>query len=129
MTTRIAQVLRLCVAGVFATFPLVSAPPVAAVTPPPVDDSMLPKPGPPSPPRPTEQQERCAAAPPAETEMPAASQLNGLELQQVWEFTRGAGQTVAIIDTGVARHRLLPHLVPGGDYVYTGDGTDDCDGH
>jgi membrane-anchored mycosin MYCP len=29
----------------------------------------------------------------------------------------------------VARHRLLPHLVPGGDYVYTGDGTDDCDGH
>jgi membrane-anchored mycosin MYCP len=29
----------------------------------------------------------------------------------------------------VARHRLLPHLVPGGDYVHTGDGTDDCDGH
>jgi membrane-anchored mycosin MYCP len=129
MTTRTAQVLRLCVAGVLATFPLVNAPPVAAVSPPPVDDSMLPKPGPPAPPRPTEQQERCAAAPPAEAEMAAAGQLNGLELQQVWEFTRGAGQTVAIIDTGVARHRLLPHLVPGGDYVYTGDGTDDCDGH
>jgi membrane-anchored mycosin MYCP len=36
---------------------------------------------------------------------------------------------VAVIDTGVARHRLLPHLVPGGDYVSTGDGTQDCDGH
>ncbi len=61
--------------------------------------------------------------------MAAAGQLNDLNLQQVWEFTRGAGQTVAIIDTGVARHRLLPHLVPGGDYVHSGDGTDDCDGH
>src|SRR5439155_11883461 len=38
-------------------------------------------------------------------------------------------QTVAVIDTGVARHRLLPHLVPGGDYVSTADGTEDCDGH
>jgi len=34
-----------------------------------------------------------------------------------------------VIDTGVARHRLLPHLLPGGDYVSAGDGTDDCDGH
>ena len=127
MTT--AQVLRLCVAGVLVTLPLFNAPPVSAVTPPPVDDSRLPKPGPPAPPRPTEQQERCAAAPPTEAETTAAGQLNGLELQQVWEFTRGTGQTVAIVDTGVARHRLLPHLVPGGDYVYTGDGTDDCDGH
>jgi membrane-anchored mycosin MYCP len=50
-------------------------------------------------------------------------------LQRLWRLTRGAGQTVAVIDTGVSRHRLLPHLVPGGDYVYTGDGTDDCDGH
>src|SRR6185369_747787 len=81
VTTRTAQVLRLCFAGVLATFPLFSAPPVSAVTPPPVDDSMLPKPGPPAPPRPTEQQERCAAAPPAEAEMAAAGQLNGLNLQ------------------------------------------------
>jgi membrane-anchored mycosin MYCP len=29
----------------------------------------------------------------------------------------------------VSRHRLLPHLVPGGDYVSAGDGTQDCDGH
>jgi membrane-anchored mycosin MYCP len=129
VTTRPAHVVRLCIAGILAAFPLFSAPPVFAVTPPPVDDSMLPKPGPPAPPRPTEQQERCAAASPAESDTSTAGQLSGLDLKQVWEFTRGAGQTVAIIDTGVARHRLLPHLVPGGDYVYTGDGTEDCDGH
>ena len=58
-----------------------------------------------------------------------AGQLKGLDLTAVWRLSRGAGQTVAVIDTGVARHRLLPHLVPGGDYVFTGDGTDDCDGH
>ncbi|BBY79900.1 mycosin-4 [Mycolicibacterium pulveris] len=56
-------------------------------------------------------------------------QLNALGLPSVWQLTRGGGQTVAIIDTGVSRHRLLPHLIPGGDYVSSGDGTDDCDGH
>jgi membrane-anchored mycosin MYCP len=121
--------VRLCIAGVLATFPLWTAPPGFAITPPAVDDSMLPKPGPPGPPRPTEQQERCVAAPPTSADTSDAGQLKGLGLQQVWKFTRGAGQTVAVIDTGVARHRLLPHLVPGGDYVSTGDGTDDCDGH
>ena len=59
----------------------------------------------------------------------ADSQLKELDLQSVWPLTRGAGQTVAVIDTGVSRHRLLPHLFPGGDYVSTGDGTADCDGH
>jgi membrane-anchored mycosin MYCP len=55
--------------------------------------------------------------------------MNIAELESVWRLTKGAGQTVAVIDTGVARHRLLPHLLPGGDYVSTGDGTQDCDGH
>ena len=64
MTAHIARMVRLCVAGVLATFPFCAAPPASAVTPPAVDDSMLPKPGPPAPPRPTEQQERCVAAPP-----------------------------------------------------------------
>lgn len=127
MTTHFEKRVRLCVAGAVATFPLCCAPPAFAVTPPAVDDSMLPRPGPAAPPRATEQQDRCVAAPPADTG--DAGQLKGLGLQRVWEFTRGAGQTVAVIDTGVTRHRLLPHLVPGGDYVSTGDGTDDCDGH
>ena len=63
------------------------------------------------------------------TESQAPSQLEDVDLAAAWRLSRGAGQTVAVIDTGVARHRLLPHLVPGGDYVFPGDGTDDCDGH
>jgi membrane-anchored mycosin MYCP len=129
MTTRTGQIARLCAAGVLATFPFCTAAPAFAVTPPAVDDSMLPKPGAPAPPRPTEQRERCVATLPTSTDAADPRQLKGLDLHQVWKFTRGAGQTVAVIDTGVARHRLLPHLIPGGDYVYTGDGTDDCDGH
>jgi len=129
MMTRTGRIVRLCVAGLLATFPFCTAPHASAVTPPAVDDSMLPKPGPPAPPRPTKQQERCVAAPPTSADTADAGQLKGLALQQAWKFTRGSGQTVAVIDTGVARHRLLPHLVPGGDYVYTADGTDDCDGH
>lgn len=127
MTKHIERIGRLCIAGAVASFPLCCAPPAFAVTPPAIDDSLLPRPGPAAPPRPTEQQDRCVAAPPADTA--DAGQLKGLGLQRVWKFTRGAGQTVAVIDTGVTRHRLLPHLVPGGDYVFTGDGTDDCDGH
>ncbi len=129
MTSTTGRMVRLCLASLFATFPVYAAPPSAAVTPPAVDDSLLPKPGSPAPPQPTEQHERCVAAPPAGADAPDAAQLEGLNLQQVWRLTRGAGQTVAVVDTGVARHRLLPHLVPGGDYVSTSDGTDDCDGH
>lgn len=129
MTTQIGRIVRLFIAGTLATLPLCAAPPAAAITPPVVDDAMLPKPGPPAPPRPTEQQERCVATPPTGAATADTGQLKGLGLQQAWKFTRGAGQTVAVIDTGVTRHRLLPHLIPGGDYVSTGDGTDDCDGH
>jgi membrane-anchored mycosin MYCP len=128
MTTH-TRIGRFFVACFFATFPLCAAAPACAVAPPAVDDAMLPKPGPPAPPRPTEQQERCVTTPPTNSATGDADQLSGLGLQQAWKFTRGAGQTVAVIDTGVTRHRLLPHLIPGGDYVSTGDGTDDCDGH
>ncbi len=36
---------------------------------------------------------------------------------------------MAVIDTGVAWPPRLPRLKAGGDYVFTGDGTQDCDGH
>jgi membrane-anchored mycosin MYCP len=57
------------------------------------------------------------------------SALAASDLQQVWRLTRGSGQRVAVIDTGVSPHPRLPRLVAGGDYVFTGDGTQDCDGH
>ncbi|MDF0531753.1 type VII secretion-associated serine protease mycosin [Tsukamurella sp. 8F] len=46
-----------------------------------------------------------------------------------WQFSRGAGQTVAVIDTGVAQHPRLGGVRAGGDYVSDGDGTADCDAH
>jgi len=107
----------------------VTAPTAVAVTPPPLDDSRLPAAGPPAPPRPTAQRDDCVAAPPVSPTSSAPGQLTGIDLPTVWALTRGAGQTIAVIDTGVARHRRLPHLVPGGDYVSTQDGAADCDGH
>ncbi|MBF6171362.1 type VII secretion-associated serine protease mycosin [Nocardia blacklockiae] len=52
-----------------------------------------------------------------------------LNLPHAWQFSKGAGQLVAVIDTGVARHPRLPGLIAGGDYVSTTDGTEDCDSH
>ncbi|MEZ0362402.1 type VII secretion-associated serine protease mycosin [Mycobacterium sp. pUA109] len=105
------------------------ATPGYAVSPPPIDDTWLPAPAPPAPPQPTVQREVCTvpAFDPQRGEQPG--QLDGLGLPQLWQLSRGAGQRVAVIDTGVARHRRLTHLVAGGDYVFTGDGTQDCDGH
>lgn len=107
---------------------LATAPAVGAVEPPPIDDSRLPAAGPPGPTRPTAQHDECVTATAAAATAEPA-QLHGMDLTSVWALTRGAGQTVAVIDTGVARHRRLPHLVPGGDYVSHHDGTADCDGH
>ncbi|BBY28359.1 type VII secretion-associated serine protease mycosin [Mycolicibacterium sediminis] len=103
------------------------APEAAAVAPPRVDASALPSPAPPAPPGPTEQVGACETAP--GTSRGGRAQIDRTTLAALWNLSRGAGQTVAVIDTGVARHRLLPRLTPGGDYVATGDGTQDCDGH
>ena len=129
MTGRCPRVVRLVTAVVLATIPFCAAPMASAVSPPPVDDSLLPKPHPPAPPQSTEQREQCFASAPVDVQERGASHLKVLDLATVWRLTRGAGQSVAVIDTGVSRHRLLPHLIPGGDYVFTGNGTEDCDGH
>jgi membrane-anchored mycosin MYCP len=46
-----------------------------------------------------------------------------------WQFSRGAGQKIAVIDTGVAPNPRLPGLEGGGDYVSSSDGLVDCDAH
>jgi membrane-anchored mycosin MYCP len=99
-----------------------------ALSPPPIDDRRLPKPALPSPPQPTVQREVCAAIPPNPGDT-KDDERPGLDLPRIWQLTRGAGQRVAIIDTGVSQHPRLPGVVPGGDYVSTGDGTQDCDAH
>jgi membrane-anchored mycosin MYCP len=119
--------LRRAIAGAL-TIALTSAAPCAhAIAPKPIDHAQLPVPAAPTPPGRTEQSDRCATARPAKST--PAQQLDMLNLAATWPLSRGGGQVVAVIDTGVARHRLLPHLVAGGDYVSSGDGTQDCDGH
>ncbi len=124
-----SRILRVALAVAFASAPLAGTPTAAAITPPTVDTSLLPPPQSPVPPRPTEQTDACVVAQKAAPGGDVGGQLDDVDLQSVWPLTRGAGQTVAVIDTGVARHRLLPRLLPGGDYVSIGDGTEDCDGH
>ncbi|GAB2689042.1 type VII secretion-associated serine protease mycosin [Nocardia thraciensis] len=109
-------------------------PSASAVSPPVIDMGAL---GPaldlshrPAPLEPTERKSECAepmlvGGPP--TEPPVAQQV--LDLPAAWEFSRGAGQKVAVIDTGVQRHPRLRALQPGGDFVSDSDGTVDCDGH
>jgi membrane-anchored mycosin MYCP len=103
-------------------------PPAYAVSPPPIDSTLLPAAAAPAPPQPTVQRQVCTV--PAFDPQPAGlpTQLDGLDLQAVQALTRGAGQRVAVIGTGVSPHRRLPHLIGGGDYVSSGDGTRDCDG-
>ena len=106
-------------------------PEAAAVTPPPLDESLLPAPATPMPPRRTERQEPCvaAAAATAASIGDRSGPVQPAVLQKLWELSKGAGQTVAVIDTGVTPHPRLTRLIPGGDYVSSGDGTEDCDGH
>ncbi|BBX98102.1 type VII secretion-associated serine protease mycosin [Mycobacterium lacus] len=132
-TSRVAHALGAVALAALFLCATCATPPARAVTPPPIDDRWLPEPALPAPPEATVQREVCTAltTDPAtavnRADIPA--QLADLGLPQVWQLTRGAGQRVAVIDTGVSRHVRLPNLVAGGDYVSTGDGTQDCDAH
>lgn len=129
-----SRVLRLALVAILTLLSQCSASPAHAVSPPPIDNSWLPEPALPAPPQPTVQRELCTvpsknSKEPGSFRSDVPAQLAGLGLPQVWQLTRGAGQRVAIIDTGVSPHPRLPEVVAGGDYVFTGNGTQDCDGH
>ncbi|GGN85984.1 type VII secretion-associated serine protease mycosin [Nocardia rhizosphaerihabitans] len=122
-----------CAAAIVAAVAGVPAP-ATAIAPPTIDpgalDAAVILSGRPAPLEPTEQRELCAepvlrGSPPSEP--PTSQQV--LDLPSAWQFSRGAGQKVAVIDTGVNRHPRLPALQAGGDYVSDTDGTVDCDGH
>ena len=40
-----------------------------------------------------------------------------LNVAQAWQYSTGAGVTVAIVDTGVTPNPRFPALFPGGDCV------------
>ncbi len=127
MTSARLALWRCAAITALSVLPGCAIPLANAISPPPIDESRLPLPAPAHPPRPTVQREICAIS--RLIRSAEVSQLAGLDLQQVWKLTNGSGQRVAVIDTGVAPHARLPHLAAGGDYVFTGDGTQDCDGH
>jgi membrane-anchored mycosin MYCP len=131
MTTAHSRALRCATAMVIAALPQCGVPVACAVSPPPIDTSRLPEPAPARPTQATVQREICAVSSmsPGADRANTAHQLSGIDLQQVWKLTRGSGQRVAVIDTGIAPHSRLPDTTAGGDYVFTGDGTQDCDGH
>ncbi|MGO8769241.1 MAG: type VII secretion-associated serine protease mycosin [Mycobacterium sp.] len=124
-----SRVARLVAVPALTALTQLGTPAAQAVSPPKIDDRWLPGPALPAPPWPTVQRDTCEPIA-ADTEEPGRKQPAPLvDLPRLWQFTRGAGQRVAVIDTGVSRHRRLPDVVPGGDYVSTGDGTQDCDAH
>nr|WP_179272940.1 MULTISPECIES: type VII secretion-associated serine protease mycosin [unclassified Rhodococcus (in: high G+C Gram-positive bacteria)] len=94
-----------------------------------IDPFQLPPPSPPGPLEPTEQKNACALPSAATDVQDVPTALKALDFASVWPITRGAGQVVAVIDTGVTAHPRLPGLIAGGDYVSAGDGLFDCDAH
>lgn len=110
---------------------LAGLPPAYAISPPQIDPGAVPPDGPPGPPAPMKQNSYCTEVgvlPGTDFKL-QPKYMDMLDLQEAWQFGRGAGIKVAVIDTGVTPHPRFPHLVPGGDYIMGGDGLSDCDAH
>ncbi len=109
----------------------VAAAPPAWGTPAPVVPPGPPPAGPVAAPDPTEQKSACGLGgvlPQTDFRVPPSADAM-LDYTGAWQFSRGAGQKVAVIDTGVNRHPRLHALDGGGDYVSNTDGLVDCDAH
>ncbi|HEY3996021.1 MAG TPA: S8 family serine peptidase [Mycobacterium sp.] len=110
---------------------LAGLPPAYAISPPAIDPAAVPPDGPPSPPAPMKQNSYCTEVGvlPGTDFRLQPKYMDMLNLPEAWQFGRGAGQRVAVIDTGVSPHPRFQHLFPGGDYIMAGDGLSDCDAH
>jgi len=111
---------------------LAGLPPASAISPPTIDPAAVPPDGPPGPVAPMKQNSYCTEVGvlPGTDFRLQPKYMDMLNLAEAWEFGRGAGIKVAVIDTGVTPHPRFPHLIPGGDYVMAGgDGLSDCDAH
>jgi membrane-anchored mycosin MYCP len=110
------------------------APPVAlAVAPPVIDPGALPPNDPPGPTEEMKQNKACVTpvviADPDVGQPPPGNAM--LDVRQAWQYSTGAGVSVALIDTGVTPNPRFPSLFPGGDYVMglPGGGLTDCESH
>jgi membrane-anchored mycosin MYCP len=122
---------RLAASGLAAALALLTCPSAAAVDPPTVDSAAPAPAGSTGPTVPMSQRSECVTTgllAGTDTAVPSPNQVM-LNLADAWRFSRGEGQTVAVIDTGVRPGPRLPNVVAGGDYVASTDGLTDCDGH
>jgi membrane-anchored mycosin MYCP len=119
------------VVGTIGAVVLLSCPAAGAVTPPAVDAAAAPPTGAAGPVQPMALRTPCVTTGVLPGTDPAAVNPNQvtLDLPRAWQYSRGDGQTVAVIDTGVRPGPRLPNVEPGGDFVEAGDGLSDCDGH
>lgn len=122
---RLACLAAVLVAVVWA------GPPAAAISPPVVDPAAAPPDGAPGPVQPMEQNAECTTSGIIAGTDPAVptSDQRAMDLPAAWQTSRGDGQLVAVLDTGVRPGPRLPQVEPGGDYVGDTDGLTDCDGH
>jgi membrane-anchored mycosin MYCP len=119
-----------CLTAVVAVV-ISTCPPALAISPPAVDPAAQPPSGTPGPVQPIEQRVPCSVSgviPGTDPDVPTPSQAM-LNLPAAWQFSRGEGQLVAVIDTGVRPGPRLPPVEAGGDFVESTDGLTDCDGH
>ena len=109
----------------------VSCPAAGAITPPELDAGAVPPSGAPGPVQPMAQRSPCVATGVLPGSDPGAVSPNSsmLNLSGAWRYSRGDGQLVAVLDTGVRPGPRLPNVDPGGDFVEATDGLVDCDGH
>ena len=108
-----------------------TCPSAQAINRPKVDPGVAPPSGTPGPGQPMEQRSPCSTSgvvPGTDPGIVTSSQ-SMLNLPGAWQFSRGEGQLVAVIDTGVRPGPRLPNVTAGGDYVESTDGLTDCDGH
>ena len=113
--------------GVFA----VSGPAAGAVTPPELDSAAIPPSGSPGPVESMSQRNPCITSGGIAGAEPTGVNQNqlSLNLADAWTHSRGDGQLIAVIDTGVKPGPRLPDVEAGGDFVESGNGLTDCDGH
>ena len=118
-----------CLTAVLAAA-LWACPPALAIAPPAVDPGATPPNGAPGPVQPMEKSGECSSTGVLSgTDFGAATPSQRmLDPSAAWRFSRGDGQLVAVLDTGVRPGPRLPGVQPGGDYIESTDGLTDCDG-